>query len=239
MIKLNLQTVITTVKQISLATLMMLTHGCTTITIDQAKLTANSHFSADRSIVVIGRRTDSDYETEPDLISCIGKVLAKGQTKVNVIPESTFVDKLYPWFEPRTAPLRVKDLFQLLEYEELAKAVADLDMQYLIWVDGSTQTTGKSGEISCALGIGGVSCFGFGSWDKKADYEATIWDYNKRELVGKVSGSGDGTSYMPAIVIPIPIIAPVQADVCKGIGLQLRSFFNIDQNAIVPGDKSS
>jgi hypothetical protein len=171
-------------------------------------------------------------------------VLNSGSSEVRVIPEQTFVDKLYPWFEPRTAPVKVKDLFKLLEYQELSKAIEDFDVQYLVWVDGSTQTTNKSGQITCSLGITGISCFGFGTWDKKADYEATIWDYNKREMVGKINGTADGTSYMPAIVVPIPIIAPVQGDVCKGIGSQLRSFFSVDPepqkaNSANPEDKST
>ncbi|MFT5162742.1 MAG: hypothetical protein ACI9FJ_001319 [Alteromonadaceae bacterium] len=208
-----------------------LIQGCTTVTIDQARMTSvgvTTTLTEGKSIVVVGRRSGSDYETEPDLISCLGKELGKGKTSIKVIPEDVFVDQLYPWFEPRTAPIRVNDLFRLLEFEELAKATAALDMEYLIWVDGSTQTTNKSGEITCALGVGGISCFGFGSWDKKADYEATIWDYSKRKLVGKISGTADGTTYIPAIVIPIPIIAPVQADVCKGMGKQLRTFFNVN-----------
>lgn len=215
-----------------ISVLLLLTQGCTTVTIDQDKMTSNSDLVSGKSIVVIGRRSGSDYETEPDLISCIGKTLGKGQNEITVIPEDVFVDRLYPWFEPRTAPVRVNDLFRLLEYEALAKAAGQFDMQYLIWVDGSTQTTNKTGEITCALGMGGVSCFGFGTWDKKAEYEASIWDYDKRKLVGKVSGSADGTSYMPAIVIPIPIIAPVQSDVCQAIGEQLRSFFNVDKVAL-------
>ena len=210
--------------------LLALVQGCTTVTIDQSRLVQGegSELAAGKSIVVVGRRSGSEYETEPDLVSCIGKVLNKGQSQVRVIPEDVFVDKLYPWFEPRTAPVKVADLFRLLEYEELAKAIADFDMQYLIWVDGSTQTISKSGQITCALGVTGISCFGFGTWDKRAEYEATIWDYSKRKMVGKINGTADGTSYMPAIVIPIPIIAPVQDDVCKAIGLQLRSFFKVD-----------
>lgn len=207
--------------------------GCTTVTIDQSRVvdTRSSALETGKSVVVVGRRSGSEYETEPDLVNCIGKVLNDGQSAVNVIPETTFVDKLYPWFEPRTAPAKVNDLFRLLEYQELAQAIEDFNVQYLVWVDGSTQTTSKSGQITCSLGITGISCFGFGTWDKKADYEATIWDYNKRKMVGKINGSADGTSYMPAIVVPIPIIAPVQSDVCKAIGSQLRSFFSVDGQA--------
>lgn len=222
----------------AILTVTAILQGCTTVTIDQSRMVANdgatSQLIAGKSVVVVGRRSGSEYETEKDLVSCIGGVLDGGQDKVNVIPEKTFVDKLYPWFEPRTAPVRVGDLFRLLEYKELAQAIDDFNVQYLVWVDGSTQTTNKSGQITCALGVTGVSCFGFGSWDKKANYEATIWDYGKKEMVGKINGTADGTSYMPAIVVPIPIIAPVQSDVCKAIGVQLRSFFNVDNAAAAP-----
>ena len=216
-----------------LISLMLFSHiiaGCTTVTIDQAKMSnvKQSQLEQGKSVVIVGRRSGSDYETEPDLINCIGKVLGSGQNQVQVISEQTFTDSLYPWFEPRTAPVRANDLFKLLEYQQLNQAISDFNLQYLIWVDGSTQTTNKSGQITCSLGVTGVSCFGFGSWDKKADYEATIWSYTEQKMVGKISGSADGTSYMPAIIVPIPIIAPVQSDVCKAIGLQLRSFFQVD-----------
>lgn len=212
--------------------LMTLLNGCTTVTIDETKIKNDtSHINQldhGKSIVVVGRRSGSDYETEPDLIQCIGSVLDSSQSVVSVIPENIFVDKLYPWFEPRTAPIKIQDLFRLLEFQQITQAIEDFNIQYLVWVDGSTQTTNKSGQMSCSLGVTGVSCFGFGTWDKRADYEATIWDYSQRKVVGKINGTADGTSYMPAIVIPIPIIAPVQSDVCKAIGLQLRSFFNVD-----------
>lgn len=224
------------VTSISLLLLTSLLQGCTTVTIDQSRVvdTKASSLISGKSVVVVGRRSGSEYETEKDLVNCIGTVLNSGQNEIKVIPEETFVDKLYPWFEPRTAPVKVGDLFRLLEYQQLSQAIEDFDLQYLIWVDGSTQTTNKSGQITCSLGITGISCFGFGTWDKKADYEATIWDYNKREMVGKINGSADGTSYMPAIVVPIPIIAPVQSDVCKAIGVQLRSFFNVDGQSTQP-----
>lgn len=219
----------------------LLLSGCTTVTIDQSRMStqATAELVEGKSVVVVGRRSGSEYETEKDLVSCIGGVLNSGQNRVNVIDENTFVDKLYPWFEPRTAPVRVGDLFRLLEYKELSAAIDQFNVQYLVWVDGSTQTTNKSGQITCALGVTGVSCFGFGSWDKKANYEATIWDYGKKEMVGKINGTADGTSYMPAIVVPIPIIAPVQADVCKAIGVQLRSFFNVDPPAATNNNKNS
>ena len=96
--------------------------GCTSVTVDQVRHQQSEMHQGD-SIVVIGRRTGSDYETEPDLISCIGSALSQANTALNVIPESDFVDKLYPWFEARTAPVHVRDLSRLLSYEKISKII--------------------------------------------------------------------------------------------------------------------
>ncbi len=202
--------------------------GCTTVTIEEVQHLATELVEGE-SIVVIGRRTSGDYETEPELISCIGKILTHGENKLNVIPEQTFVNNLYPWFEPRTAPLRVQDLQKLLTYAPIYQKFSDFNVHYIVWIDGNTETTRSSGSITCSLGTGGLGCFGFGSWDKKAEYEASIWDYKNKKLIGKISSEADGTSYMPAVVIPIPLIAQVQADACKGIAVQLQHFFNNTQ----------
>lgn len=202
--------------------------GCTTVTIDQVKHQQVQLNQGD-SIVVMGRRSGSDYETEPELISCIGEVLAKSNESLNVIPENDFVDRLYPWFEARTAPTQVRDLSRLLSFDKIAALIEDYQVQYIVWVDGNTEKTRSVGSISCGLSATGAACFGFGTWDTKAEYEATIWDYNSRQLVGKVSSSADGTSYMPAVVVPIPIIAPVQADACKAMAAQLGLFFGPEQ----------
>lgn len=202
----------------------LLLGGCTTVTVDQVKHLP-TELLPDESVVVIGRRSGSDYETEPELISCIGTALARGKNGINVIPEQDFVDRLYPWFEARTAPSHVRALQRLLSFEQIEQIIDDYNVHYIIWVDGNTEKTRSSGAISCGISAAGVSCFGFGSWDKTAEYEASIWDYRTKQLIGKVSSTADGTSYMPAIIIPIPIIAPVQTDACKGMAVQLRSFF--------------
>ena len=80
------------------------------------------------------------------------------------------------------------------------------------------------GSITCGIGTGGAGCYGFGSWQDDAKYEATIWDVAKMQSVGKISTDATGTSYMPAVVVPIPLIARVEANACKGLGGQLKQF---------------
>ena len=202
---------------------VVLLGGCTSVTIDEYRQGA-SELTGDSAVVVIGRRNGSDYETEPDLVSCIGDVLSSGPDGIPVIPESEFVDKLYPWFEPRTAPMKVKDLNRLLDRQELAQAMDDYNIHYFIWIDGNTETTSSAGSITCSIAAGGAGCLGFGTWDKESKYEASIWDKRKQTLIGKIKAGAEGTSFMPAIVVPIPLIARVQSNACKEMGAQLRSF---------------
>jgi len=217
---------------VRLALILLTVQGCTSVTIDEYHASQDVGITHGERVVVLGRRHSSDYETEPDLVSCIGDVLDDQNDVIEVIPERQFVDALYPWFEPRTAPMRVKDMNRLLSREDIAKTINSYNIRYIIWVDGKTETTSSSGSIGCSIGAGGAGCFGFGTWDKESDYEASVWDYQELENIGQISADASGTSYMPAIVVPIPIIAQVQKNACKAMGLQLRNFLN-PQAAVV------
>lgn len=197
--------------------------GCTSIQVDEYRTQENLAITADETVVVLGRRHSSNYETEPDLISCIGSVLESGGS-INVLKEQAFVDALYPWLEPRIAPIRVKDMNRILKHEQVMNAFKARKVRYMVWVDGKTETTDSGGSIGCSISPTGGGCFGFGTWEKESDYVAKLWDFEKLENMGEISADASGTSYMPAVVVPIPIIARVQNTACKGIGKQLQSF---------------
>ncbi|BBM00633.1 hypothetical protein [Microbulbifer sp. GL-2] len=209
-------------KPLIVSALIILT-GCTTVVIDEYRR-SDGELAAGDSVVILGRRHSSDYETEPDLIACVGRELHNPEMGVNIIPEKEFVDIMYPWFEPRTAPMHVRSLDRLMENEGVRERMENYGIKYIVWIDGSTETTASAGSISCTISTGGAGCFGFGTWDKESDYEASVWDFRDRELSGKLSADAKGTSYMPAIVIPIPLIARVQNNACKGMAAQLQQF---------------
>lgn len=199
---------------------ILLLNGCTSITIDEYHH-GDAKIDRGESVVILGRRHSSDYETEPELVECIGETLAKNE--IIIVPEQKFLDSLYPWFEPRSAPMNLQRLEKLLENAMVAERLNQYQISYLIWVDGKTETTRSTGSITCGISAGGGGCFGFGTWDDESDYEASVWDFENRKLLGKVSADATGTSYMPAVVVPIPLIARVQASACSGMGAQLNS----------------
>lgn len=194
--------------------------GCVTSNVEQVRHSATGIADGD-AVALLGRRQASGYETEREFVRCVGKSL---NGHVAVIPEQQFIDMLYPWFEPRMAPLRAADLPELLSYGPVKKRLTASGVKYVVWIDGSTNTTDSSGALTCTLSPAGGGCFGFVSWEQDSSYESTIWDVHTQKGVGKISSDSSGTSFMPAVIVPVPLIARVRASACNTLAHQLDSF---------------
>lgn len=203
-----------------------LSSGCVTSNVDEMVFNEPVEGIGDRSVVILGRRHASDYDTEPDFVDCVGDHITSGDRSIVLIDEITFLNELYPWFEPRVAPLQPRDLLRMMKHKPVAEKMKALKTEYMIWIDGSTIRSDSTGSMTCAIGPGGGGCFGFGTWSSDANYEATIWDFTDLAEVGRVNTKATGQSYMPAVIIPIPIIAPVQGTACDGIGDQLLEYLS-------------
>ena len=198
--------------------------GCVTSTVQQVRQTPTAMQEGD-SIVVIGRRNrPSQAEAELDFIDCVGRSVSSGSNGVQVISEQDVMDAMFPWFEPRTAPMNTTDLPSLLTQPLLAERVREIGLKYLVWLEGSTKRVAQGGSLSCTITPGGGGCFGFLSWENDSSYEASIWDTHTAKTAGRISSDAAGTSYMPAIVVPIPLIARVQSSACSSLGEQLKLF---------------
>lgn len=219
-------------KFISTAAALLFLSACTTINVDHVRLKDTAELKEGDAMVVLGRHQTAEIQTEASLVSCIGGRLARGTGEVRIIPESEFVDSFYPWFEARTAPLHPKKLRKVLDQPLVAEKIKALNIRYFVWVEGSTERTNSAGSMTCSVGPGGGGCFGFGTWEDTSDYETTIWDLETFTEVGRVSTEAVGTSYMPAFVIPIPLLAQVEGDACQGMGNQLVRFFAKDDTAL-------
>ena len=196
--------------------------GCVTATVQEVRERATG-ISASDAVVVLGRRSrPSSDETEIDFITCVAQNL--DNKRITVLDEAEFADATFPWFEPRVAPVNANELPALLEEPLLAKQLERLGLRYVIWVQGQTKRVSQAGSMTCGVGAGGGGCFGFLTWENDASYEANIWDTEQQRTAGRVSSDAAGTSYMPALVVPIPIIARVQNNACTALANQLEGF---------------
>ena len=197
--------------------------GCITSRVEDARM-GSTGISEGESVVIMAKSYHLGNETEEKYISCVEDALGRGKNGLKVIPHRQFVDSLFPWFEPRTAPAETKNLPKLMQRPGVAERIAEQRIRYIIWLDGDTERVAGGGSLSCAAGPGGGGCFGFAWWQNDADYNAAVWDLQNMESDGTVSTDVSGTSFLPALVIPVPLIARAQAKACKALATQLHAF---------------
>lgn len=220
---MNKKSILLQQKAMSLGLILIALASCTSTTVDEFRQ-GETGIESHESVVILGRRQASDYETRSEFVECVGDRMTRGDNAISVIPEQEFIDAMFPWFEPRTAPLRTRDLEQLMSEDVVANKMNEFGVRYIVWVDGFTETTDRAGSISCTIGPGGGGCFGFGTWEDDANFDARVWDVGSLSNVGTINTDASGQSYLPALVVPIPLIARVEANACSRLAAQLKDF---------------
>jgi hypothetical protein len=200
-----------------------------TARVEESRQGPATRIEAGEAVVLLTRHQSNVRETERSYQDCVVDELASGERALPTRSEQEFMDGLFPWFEPRLAPTTVEQLPKLLSQPGVAQRISETGVRYLIWLDGETQTIDGGGTISCDLL--GFGCVGFQWWQKDSSYEAAIWDLKTASSAGIISTAVSGTSYMPAIVVPIPIIARTKAAACQGLAKQLKEFLVLAQPA--------
>lgn len=199
--------------------------GCaSTTTVDDYRPTAERiTIGAHEKVALLGRRDASHHETDGDFIRCLGRHMAN--SNFQVMPEREFVDALYPWFEPRTAPRHLRRLKAIMQDPKVKEKVQQENIRYLVWLEGEVESQGVDGAMHCGLGPAGAGCFGYTAWDKYATFEAIVWNLVDLTEEARIQVDSEGTSYVIGIVAPIPLLTPVESEACEGMGNQLRSYF--------------
>lgn len=200
-----------------------LASSCMTSRLEEAKNAATG-IRADEAVVILATSYHRNKPTEGGFVDCIADRVQRGSRHVKVYSDNQFRDALFPWFEPRTMPQTPESLPELLARPGITERIESRGIRYVVWLNGTTERTGGGGSLACAIGPGGGGCFGFGWWEDQARYQAAVWDLRQKAAAGTVSADVHGTSMIPALVIPLPLIARTQTAACKGLATKLQQF---------------
>jgi hypothetical protein len=193
--------------------------GCVTSKVEQMRQAPRQVVVAKgEAVVVLSRRHRGDRETELSFSNCLTRSLES--RRLPIYPDKAFVDAMFPWLEPRTAPMSSDGMNNLLDDPVLAARVRETGVRFMIWIEGETDTIDSAGSMSCAI-LPVPACLGFGWWEKRSKYEVSVWDVRNRSAVGKVAVNASGTSYVPALIVPVPMIARTEAAACDGVAAQV------------------
>lgn len=213
----------TLARQIALLLLVVTSSGCMTSRVEETRNHATG-IADGESVVILATSYHKGKPVEEDFIACVNQRIQQGRGKVRVLPERQFTDAMFPWFEPRTAPPSAEALPELLSKSGVTERIAAQGIRYVVWLNGGTEQTTGGGSLSCAVGPGGGGCFGLAWWEDDASYDAAVWDLQRRSEVGRVSADVHGTSMIPALIIPVPMIARTQSAACKNMARELQQF---------------
>jgi hypothetical protein len=201
---------------------LVLLSGCMQARIEESRELATPISKGER-VVILAKPQIEGSGAEDSFMDCVGDNLAGG--KLQVHDNNEFVDRMFPWFEPSTAPAKPEAMSELLARPGVAEQISESGVRYVVWLDGGTRKTDGGGSLACGAAPGGAGCIGFGWWQKESDYEATIWDLKQAKSAGSVGTNVTGTSAIVGAIVPLPFIARVQATACNRMSHQLRSFF--------------
>jgi hypothetical protein len=204
------------------AVIVLLLPGCMTARLEETRNTTTA-ITATEAVVLLAKPHVEGISAEDDFMDCVGDKLAKS-TGIQVRPNDAFVDSMFPWLEPSTAPQRPEGVTKLLSRDVVAQRVAESGVRYIIWIDGATRQTDSGGSLTCTLSPSIVSCIGFGWWEKESDYQAVVWDLTTARTAGSVSTNVTGTSALVGVLVPLPFIARVQGAACNRLATQLGAF---------------
>jgi hypothetical protein len=209
----------------SVLALAIATTGCMQARIEESR-EMPTKITSEEAVVILAKPQIEGAGAEDGFMDCLSANLAEGRHGVKVHGNNEFVDKMFPWFEPGTAPSKPEAVSVLLNRPGVSEKVASTGVRYVVWLDGGTMKTDGGGSLACGAAPGAAGCIGFGWWEKESDYEATIWDLKQAKSAGTVGTNVTGTSAIIGAVVPLPFVSRVQTAACNRMANQLRSFFN-------------
>lgn len=209
--------------------------ACMTAKLDENRR-VDTAISAGEAIVLLAKPQVEGITADDEFIDCVGDRMA-ARAGIEVRPNDAFVDSMFPWLEPATAPQRPEGMSRLLVRDVVAQRIADSGIRYIVWIDGETRKTDGGGSIACGVGPAGGGCLGFGWWEKESDYEAVVWDIDTAKTAGSVSTNVTGTSALLGVLVPLPFIARVQGAACDRLASQLTAFLRGEDPSVVPGNR--
>jgi hypothetical protein len=152
--------------------------------------------------------------------SCLGERL---RPALEVFDRDALRQRLYPWLERSVAPSSAAGLLDFLGEPALRATLEAMGVHHIVLFGGATSTKFDKGGILCGGGMGGGGCLGFSWGTRDSSFHAIVLDIRQGTTAGDPHSHRTANVYMPAFVIPIPLIAATEGEACDELAAQVRS----------------
>ena len=145
-----------------------------------------------------------DYEV------CLTKAIVDRLPGVMIVSQERLRRSLFPLLEPSVQPSTPEIFEDLLERKDVRARLEGLELTHIISINAVTSFDEGHGFISCSYG-----CLGYAWSDEHTQMNVTVW--NLQQLGGsqkKYAVEKEGTNYMPAFLVPIPLFSNTADAAC-------------------------
>ena len=109
-----------TIRTISAVVGVLALTGCMQARIEESREMATPIAKGER-VVILAKPQIEGAGAEEDFMDCVSNGMGGGHNGIAVHDNNEFVDKMFPWFEPSTAPNRPEAMSALLALCSLAR----------------------------------------------------------------------------------------------------------------------
>lgn len=166
---------------------------------------------------------DTLHALVSDVEDCLSARIRAVAPEVAIVPQRAIRDALYPLLEPATQPQSEEAFAKLLARDDVRARLSARGLRYLIAFAGGTRKDDWGGGILCGAGYGGGGCLGFMWRGEGTALDAVLWSLHGRPTVRREAAKVEGTSIVPAFLLPIPLMAQTQAEACRELGTRVAN----------------
>lgn len=166
---------------------------------------------------------DALHALVSDVERCLTERIRNVAPEISLIPQRAIRDALFPLLEPATQPQSEEAFAAMLARDDVRARLAARGLRYLIVFAGGTRKDDWGGAIGCGGGFGAGGCVGFMWRGERTVLAAALWSLDGSTIVRREGATVEGTSVVPAFVLPIPIMARTQAHACRELGTRIAN----------------
>lgn len=152
---------------------------------------------------------------------CLATTLRERAPGVRIVHHGVIRDALYPHLELATQPPTATAFAELLARAAVQERLRGFGLTHLVAFTGGTNVAPFQGGILCGAGYGGGGCLGFAWQDRVTSLAAALWNLERRERVAQEQARSEGTTIVPALLLPVPLIADTHTAACQELGAQV------------------
>jgi hypothetical protein len=152
---------------------------------------------------------------------CLAMRIREVAPEVTIVPQRAVRDALFPLMEPATQPRDEEAFARMLARDDVRTRLRARGLRYLVAFAGGTRREDWSGGILCGASMGGGGCLGFMWRGERSTLDAGLWSIEDGEPVRREAAKAEGTSVVPAFVLPIPLMAHTQSEACAELGTRI------------------